>query len=348
MEAPQGDRQVQAKRRRSNEQGHEDAASDGEGGKEDEEPTSTPMVSAPLPIAPAMTLDAQLRKLYRTIEDAKDDDGRQLCEIFLELPDRDEYPDYYAVIHRPICLEEMFDIIEVQGYRSLGDFRADFSEMVSNAKSYNEDESQVYEDAVILQSIFERTYVQLTRSNGGSSPEHPATPLAANAGSLRSDGMSPETKTSSSCPICGKVFSRSTNMYRHWAVHTSKTTQPSAAGIDDNGDGDTVKGPPDEGSGGSTSFTVADNLTLGDEAPVARSTSSPMDTDKPTGTEARATLVVAGVNDSTKLIRVRRTITQSIETVKKLSEASDRVRLDVRIRHGLDPSKTVHFATWLP
>ncbi|RKP27786.1 Bromodomain-containing protein [Syncephalis pseudoplumigaleata] len=77
--------------------------------------------------------------------------GRQLAELFEMLPSKDDYPDYYEVITRPIALETIKHTIDTGGYRSIGAFRADLEQMFTNAKTYNVRGSQIYADAVALQ-----------------------------------------------------------------------------------------------------------------------------------------------------------------------------------------------------
>lgn len=45
------------------------------------------------------------QKITGIIEGLKDEGGRQLCELFLDLPSREDYPDYYQVLHvtLPYC-----------------------------------------------------------------------------------------------------------------------------------------------------------------------------------------------------------------------------------------------------
>ncbi|KAF9177137.1 hypothetical protein BGZ49_005761, partial [Haplosporangium sp. Z 27] len=46
-------------------------------------------------------------RVLKTIKNHKDESGRLISELFMELPDRGEYPDYYMTIQNPIA----FDII---------------------------------------------------------------------------------------------------------------------------------------------------------------------------------------------------------------------------------------------
>jgi hypothetical protein len=76
--------------------------------------------------------------------------GTLLCEFFLELPSRVEYPDYYKVIEQPISIEEIEQKLNSKKYRNPHAMFSDLSLMVDNALRYNEDGSPVHTDAVNL------------------------------------------------------------------------------------------------------------------------------------------------------------------------------------------------------
>ncbi|KAI7905845.1 uncharacterized protein BX663DRAFT_497836 [Cokeromyces recurvatus] len=96
-----------------------------------------------------------IEQLYNDILDYKDPDDEEydLCALFLELPSKVEYPDYYDVIKHPIALEDMKAKIDAKEYTLLSQFKADIELMISNAKKYNIKESQVYEDAIKIQKF---------------------------------------------------------------------------------------------------------------------------------------------------------------------------------------------------
>lgn len=76
------------------------------------------------------------------------------CTLFLELPSRQDYPDYYDVIQRPISLEEIRDRAKAGIYREDGGlFQQDFATMWANARKYNVEGSEVCENATILEGI---------------------------------------------------------------------------------------------------------------------------------------------------------------------------------------------------
>ncbi|KDR13747.1 hypothetical protein L798_12146, partial [Zootermopsis nevadensis] len=72
-----------------------------------------------------------------------------------------EYPDYYEVIKRPIDLERISQKLKSSQYESLDDMVSDFVLMFDNACKYNEPDSQIYKDALMLQRVALQTKLQL-------------------------------------------------------------------------------------------------------------------------------------------------------------------------------------------
>ncbi|GFG36133.1 hypothetical protein Cfor_02751 [Coptotermes formosanus] len=129
-------------------------------------PTAMPTVATAIsthmkPRKNTTVLAQKLRTLYDTIRDYKDPKGRQLSLIFLKLPSKLEYPDYYEVIKRPIDLERISQKLKSSQYESLDDMVSDFVLMFDNACKYNEPDSQIYKDALMLQRVALQTKLQL-------------------------------------------------------------------------------------------------------------------------------------------------------------------------------------------
>ena len=61
------------------------------------------------------------------------------------LPTRRELPEYYQIIKKPIDLKKIKDKIMKQKYFSLCDMEDDMILLCSNARTYNEEGSQVKE-----------------------------------------------------------------------------------------------------------------------------------------------------------------------------------------------------------
>lgn len=101
-------------------------------------------------------LTNQMKTLYDLVLSAEDPEepGRLPVEIFLELPSKKLYPDYYILIKTPVACDVISKKIGNNVYQSLDEFRTDFKQMFDNARIYNEEGSQVVEDANYLQNLF--------------------------------------------------------------------------------------------------------------------------------------------------------------------------------------------------
>ena len=66
--------------------------------------------------------------------------GRTLSTVFLTLPSKIDYPDYYEIIHKPIDLKR----IESRHYSSINELSNDLKLMFDNALLYNEPGSVIY------------------------------------------------------------------------------------------------------------------------------------------------------------------------------------------------------------
>ncbi|KAI9031186.1 Bromodomain-containing protein [Hyaloraphidium curvatum] len=110
------------------------------------------------------TLHDQIQDIVSKLVKYKTADKRQPLDLFMELPSKDEYPDYYEQIKEPIAVNQILEKNGAQGYTTLKELEADLDLMFENAKQYNEEGSQIYNDAEELQK-YARTLVQ-TPSDG--------------------------------------------------------------------------------------------------------------------------------------------------------------------------------------
>lgn len=78
--------------------------------------------------------------------------------ISLELPDREEYDDYYQLIKKPIAMDMIRDKLDNKKYKSLKELQRDVLLMSYNAMEYNEVGSIVYEDAQEISNIVDNWY----------------------------------------------------------------------------------------------------------------------------------------------------------------------------------------------
>eukprot|EP00939_MAST-03C_sp_MAST-3C-sp1_P001516 g1516.t1 len=56
---------------------------------------------------------------------------------FLKMVDKEEVPDYYEVIKEPMCIDSMFEKVDLRDYVTLGHFMADLKLIGDNVRAYN-------------------------------------------------------------------------------------------------------------------------------------------------------------------------------------------------------------------
>lgn len=88
-------------------------------------------------------------------------DGRLLSEPFMKLPSRRELPDYYEIIKKPMDINKIITRIDEQKYVDFAELERDFMQLCQNAQTYNEEASLIYEDSIVLQSVFTNARLRL-------------------------------------------------------------------------------------------------------------------------------------------------------------------------------------------
>lgn len=116
-------------------------------------------------------LQQKLNELYDAVRNFTDSRGRRLSTIFLRLPSRTELPDYYATIKRPIDMERVRSHMAGGRYQDVEALVDDFALMFNNACIYNEPESLIYRDALMLHRVLLETR---KRQEGGEDLQPPA------------------------------------------------------------------------------------------------------------------------------------------------------------------------------
>lgn len=125
-------------------------------------PRSSPTFRRPKKVVPLHL--QKLKTLYDTIKDYHDTKGRQLSLIFMKLPNKNEYPDYYEVIKQPIHMEKIAATLKNNGYENLDELVSDFILMFDNACKYNEPDSQIYKVCIdVRHSLSFKHIVQKNR-----------------------------------------------------------------------------------------------------------------------------------------------------------------------------------------
>jgi hypothetical protein len=96
-------------------------------------------------------LEARIKAILKGLRKARNDDGELLVVNFERLPDKAAVPDYFEQISSPIALDGIKKKLKRKKYKSVDLFMKDVELMFENAKQYNEDDSDIYGDAVLLQ-----------------------------------------------------------------------------------------------------------------------------------------------------------------------------------------------------
>merc|ERR1712241_1173735 len=96
----------------------------------------------------------KMKKLIEVVMQYEDSDGRVLSEPFYKLPSRKELPDYYEIIRRPVDIAKIQQRIDDDKYDEMDSLERDFMTLCKNTQQYNEDGSLIFEDSIVLQSVF--------------------------------------------------------------------------------------------------------------------------------------------------------------------------------------------------
>ncbi|KAL7751099.1 hypothetical protein RI367_003679 [Sorochytrium milnesiophthora] len=160
--------------------------------------------SASIPSHSASTDIVYMQRLFDIIAQARGPTGELLSEAFWDLPSRAQYPEYYEVIQRPICLSQIQERLQNTGKRTyfLKHLEQDMRLLFKNAMTFNEEDSQIYTDAKHLIGLFTR---QLKKGRASLIGEYSDTPH-----------VSPSNSASETVPaISGKPAVHANNRAYH-------------------------------------------------------------------------------------------------------------------------------------
>ncbi|RMZ91450.1 hypothetical protein DV736_g1317, partial [Chaetothyriales sp. CBS 134916] len=86
-------------------------------------------------------------KFIAQLKRSTDKNGRGIVGAFLDLPNRNEYPDYYQQIAMPLSVTMIEDKLNQGRYHTMTEFESDLKRVVQNAKDYNDSRSEIFQDA---------------------------------------------------------------------------------------------------------------------------------------------------------------------------------------------------------
>lgn len=116
----------------------------------------------------------------------------------LELTIQD-YPDYFQIIKRPICMKQIKRKIDKDPTYSLPTLKTEMHLLWDNARTYNQEGSWVYEAADQMQEAFDEMYEAETASIASASA--PAGNGAGNGNGAGTSGQTSQVPSGTSTPM---------------------------------------------------------------------------------------------------------------------------------------------------
>ncbi|XP_075683812.1 SWI/SNF-related matrix-associated actin-dependent regulator of chromatin subfamily A member 2 isoform X6 [Rhinoderma darwinii] len=152
--------EVRLKKRKRRRHVDKDVVKD-DGEKREKKRRGRPPAEKLSPNPPKLT--KQMNAIVDTVINYKDSSGRQLSEVFIQLPSRKELPEYYELIRKPVDFKKIKERIRNHKYRSVSDLEKDVMLLCHNAQTFNLEGSQIYEDSIVLQSVFKSARQKLAK-----------------------------------------------------------------------------------------------------------------------------------------------------------------------------------------
>lgn len=149
------------------------------------------------------SLQKVLNNVYETLNDLEEAPApgedlapRGIIDPFIQLPDRYEYPDYYQIITKPICMDQIKKKINKKEYQHTRQFRQDMALLCNNCRTYNEDTSILYQDANLIEETCINKLKEETEEHpqfadfddGGTMSVRPSTGPVSSAGTPLASG----------------------------------------------------------------------------------------------------------------------------------------------------------------
>ncbi|XP_072243436.1 probable global transcription activator SNF2L2 isoform X1 [Leuresthes tenuis] len=144
--------EIRLKKRKRKRRQDKDSSSRDDGGSKAKKRRGRPPAEKLSPNPPKLT--KQMNTIIDTVINYRDGSGRQLSEVFVQLPSRKELPEYYELIRKPVDFKKIKERVRNHKYRNVGDLEKDVMLLCQNAQTFNLEGSQIYEDSIVLQSVF--------------------------------------------------------------------------------------------------------------------------------------------------------------------------------------------------
>lgn len=105
-------------------------------------------------------MEARIKAIMKAIRKPRNSQNKLMVSAFERVPDKAVMPEYHAEIKSPMAMDVLKRKLKRKKYNSVDHFMQDVELMFENAKQYNEEDSQIYKDAVHLQKESRRVAKQ--------------------------------------------------------------------------------------------------------------------------------------------------------------------------------------------
>merc|ERR1711990_571715 len=136
----------------------------------------------------------KMKKLIEVVMQYEDSDGRVLSEPFYKLPSRKELPDYYEIIKKPVDIAKIQQRIDDEKYDDMSALQKDFMLLCTNTQQYNEDGSLIFEDSIVLQSVFTNARERIEQEPDEADDDDDSSRMDMDEDSRASSGSSAKKK----------------------------------------------------------------------------------------------------------------------------------------------------------
>ncbi|KAF1984162.1 hypothetical protein K402DRAFT_360022 [Aulographum hederae CBS 113979] len=96
-------------------------------------------------------MEARVKNIMKGMRKPRNSENQLMIGHFERIPDKAVMPEYFAEIKNPMAMDLIKKKLKRKKYASVEQFMKDVELIFENAKNYNEDDSQIYKDAVHLQ-----------------------------------------------------------------------------------------------------------------------------------------------------------------------------------------------------
>lgn len=96
-------------------------------------------------------MEARIKAIMKAIRKPRNQQNKLMVSAFERVPDKTVMPEYHSEIKNPMAMDILKRKLKRKKYNSVDHFMVDVELMFENAKQYNEEDSQIYKDAVHLQ-----------------------------------------------------------------------------------------------------------------------------------------------------------------------------------------------------